>query len=171
MQQFITIPIKEKFSRITLDYTFATERTFGEITKWNISSKSTLSHFKLLLEMGNKELIPSDEILREYLHQGNYYAANNRVAALGDMIFQLSNGDSILYCPKILQEYQKLRLRLWHEYLELAKRKYEICFSETTKISKEGIPEFLKEEQILEDDYIRHLIKKFPNYEERMIYG
>ena len=94
----------------------------------------------------------------------------------GDMIFQLCrlneaiSSTNVLYSPEKLTDYQKIRLRLWNEYFQMKQYAYQIrravqnqtLFYET----EDEVEQFLHEQQILDDGYMKKLVLKFPNYEE-----
>lgn len=174
MKKFLTEEIFN-FSKITLDYTYAYERNFGTISKYNISSTSNSYHFLILQEMIAKGLIYSDSQILEYLENRDVFIAAQYITTLADMIFYFSDL-SVLYCPKNSHDYQLLRLRMWYEYLSLIKKEFSICLALDNRNFKDieaqkEIALFLESKKILDDEYIRSICKKIPNYENRIIHG
>ena len=167
MTRFLTKELEDTFATISMDYTYKCAHQFEDRIRRGIYTTSANKHCNIMLHLMGTEDIPYDEEAQESFENGNACYGASRLAELGDMIFHNSYGISVLYCPKELTEYQKLRLRLWHEYFEIVKMEYEISTQGKDLYEKEDINTYLKENRILDDDYIQSLTLKYPDYKEQ----
>ena len=176
MQLINDSQLLEKLDQITLDYTFFQPLQVGIYKKYGIASKSDYGHYEILLQMMSRGLIPDDYQVWQLLNEADTFQAAGLLATHGDMIFQLCrlneaiSSTNVLYSPEKLTDYQKIRLRLWNEYFQMKQYAYQIrravqnqtLFYET----EDEVEQFLHEQQILDDGYMKKLVLKFPNYEE-----
>ena len=174
MERFLTKEIEKKFEKISLDYTFSSPLLINGVLQSQLSSRSTYNHYRILKNWFEEGMIPYDEIAYFCVQDEDIFFALKRMAQLNDMIVHLSTytdaGFNIFYLPVVLAEYQKLRLRLWIEFMESHCLKWSI--DQSTKDTfvyyktEEEITSCLEKEQILDDAYIRELTKKYPSYKE-----
>lgn len=173
MISFLTEKLAKKFTHLSLDYVYKTPLLFMGEEKNHIFSTSNKNHYDILLDFMEFECIPYDEIAYNLLRNLATEKGIFRMAELGDMVFQGLIYQSVFfgslfYCPRELTEYQRLRLRLWYEFIKSIDGLLEIVSPEKSKTlkEKEEIETFLEERKILDDTYIFNLTKKYPNYQE-----
>lgn len=170
MEQFLTSEIEEKFNKTRLQFVYDFTIHFGDREKNQISSTSLEPHFIILKKMIEKGIVPYDATAWQYLQQRAIFGAIECYTKMGNMIAHIEKDEDFcyyaFYCPTNIQEFHKLNLRLWNEYCTKKKVEYGIkYFSQNGVVdfSKENqINSFLEEQQILDDDYIRTLTKKYP---------
>lgn len=169
MEYFLTTKEKEFMDFIKLDYAFSRPQIYGDRQLSHTFSTHDDAHCYLLDEMMKEGQIPDDYKIYKLLREKNTFEACNLYTLYGDMIFQIDRARfklfsaSIFYCPDNPSIYQKLRLRLWHEYFLLRLCEYQIstqnCFYET----KEEVETYLEGQGILDDEYILSLKQQISN--------
>ncbi len=171
----LTKEMQEKFDRITLDCAFSNEREYaGNIKKNHISylDGSDSSKIYILDKLREREFIIDDATLISYLQNNDVVGALTYLTTFGDLFitkeetggYQLAD----IYCPKVLSPYQILRLRMWYEYFNRYVSGYEIHspnYQKPIDCEEELFQEFINENHINDDEYIRKLTPKYPNFE------
>ena len=171
MEQFLTPKLEQNLSEISLEYVYKKELIFPDcpgFVKRNIISKSPAGHEDILASWMTKGYIPNDYEAWQHVMRREPLPANMRFSELGDLIVHISKKEAspfnIVYCPEKMQDFQKWRVRIWWEYFRRANKFCEISYKSQEKsicYSSENIEEFLEQEQILNDTYMRTLAKKF----------
>ena len=164
MEQFLTPKLEKEVSEISLEYIYKKELIFPDcpgFVKRNLISTKKHNYPQIIDSWMTNGLIPTDIEAWEYLKKDDLCNAYMRMSAIGDMIIQnfisLDSPFNIIYCPEKMQEFQKYRLRLWWEYCE---KRNEFLTLNANKQEQNTI-HYLEQEQILNDEYIHTLARKF----------
>ena len=128
MEKFLNTKMEDQFKKITLDYTLKKEIILNNEIKRFYYATEVDHHCNILKRMMESGIIEDDSEAWMFLLEEDIFFAARRMAELGNMIFHISCDDIIefyiAYLPNKLTEYQKYRLRLWHEYLSKNKKEY-----------------------------------------------
>lgn len=156
---------------ITLDYVYSDLTALPHKTVYHVSSESIDFHSIILLNMMEEGLILQDSFVYQMLNQLKFYGAAHLLVKRQDMIMQIKTiapyfpGYGICYCPSVLSEIEKIYLRKWYEFFQLTKGTLTISQHKEEENLKYESPilaqKFLEEEQILNDTYMRSLIRKY----------
>lgn len=171
MERFLTPKLEKEVSELTLDYIFAEERISlnnPNFIEKNRTAKGKMEHIYILAGWMGDGNVQYDDEAWEHLKNNYLVSAYIRMAELNDMVVHASNNSNspfnLVYCPEKMQEYQKYRARLWWEYFNKKNKFFHIGQANQNQFSwykGEEISNFLEQQQILDDEYIRTLAKKF----------
>lgn len=170
MEQFLTEEVEKKFKRITLEYVYSSDMLVGDRIKRSIYSFREDPHSQILINWMAEGFITYDDDAYEQLQFNHISIANDIFASLGEMIIHINHKApfNLLYCPKDLVDYQQLRLRLWYEYFVKQNQFFSIsCSSGNRTIAYDAsqVESYLEEQSILDDQLMRSLVRKYPNFE------
>lgn len=168
MMNFLTSQEKRIMDVIKLDYVYNEPHIFGERSLSHSFLTYDNAHCDLLSKMMHSGQIPDDYEIAKLLQDKATFDACNLFTSYGDMVCQIDRDHlqlfdaSILYCPSVFSDEQKIRLRLWHEYFRTMKCSYQISWNQGNDFleSDSEIQSFLMEQQILDDENMSSLIRR-----------
>ncbi len=169
MTEFLTTDVERILERITLEDVYSSEMKLGDRTKRSIFSFDEKPHSKILMSWMVEGYVPFDSDAWKELQQDNISIANDYLASQGEMLIHINKKAPfhIVYCPENLIDYQQLRLRTWFEFFKKYNHRFEISRQlqgKTIFYGYDHVGEYLEEIGVLNDDYIRKLAKKYPEF-------
>lgn len=175
MEKFLVPELEKELSLISLEYIYREKRLFrnyldstSKVVKRNMISNSLGMHTAILESWMLNGFIPSDLEALEYIRMRDPLSAGSCFAKLGDMIAHIARRKevtfNIFYCPEIMQDFQKFRMRIWWEYMQKEGILCEICYSNQNTDSwylDDKVALFLEEQGIMNDAYMKRLADIF----------
>lgn len=176
MDKILVPELEKELSLISLEYIYKDEVFFGnyfdslsKVVKRNMISDSLDMHTTILESWMLNGFIPTDFEALKHIRRRDPLSAGSCFAKLGDMIAHIAKRKdgifSIFYCPEIMQDFQKFRMRIWWEYMQKEGILCEICYSnpntENWYINSNNVAMFLEEQGIMNDAYMKRLADIF----------
>jgi hypothetical protein len=156
---------------ITLDYIYS-DFNLDKKTS-HVASCSIDYHCMILQRMMEEGQVLYDAQVYDMLDRGEFYPACHVLTKRHDMIMQVKTiaphfpGYGICYCPISLSEIEKIYLRKWYEFFQETKGFLTISMHrDNVKYYCESsafVQNYLEKEQILDDTYMRSLLRKYPD--------
>lgn len=170
MEDFLTLKMKQKFSKIIFSCVFPFPIQINGRNFYQISSSAPFEHKNIALSMANYGFLNDSPNIMNLLQLGNGHRGFQEYAKWQYMIYRipLINGtyqsSPVVYFSSNLSDWQKLALRFWYEYFVLLNElpvfnlwNEEVqCFCNYE--TKEELDTFLTSFHLNEDQYIRKLI-------------